>query len=156
MQAAIPQSGGMRVGAIQEANTMITYLLLLFFALLIVYIPRVPEIWFERFRHPAWQFFGLVIVFGVGDIYGWVHGVLASLAFALLISHAIMTKHDSFDSFDSFEDYLIRPNKGEKKHRWLSEKVLGENPFLIRDVPVSSYAIQDLSEVSMGTNHSSK
>jgi len=150
MQAPQPQIGGVRVGALQEANTMISYLLLLLFSLIIVYLPRVPEIWFERFRHPAWQFLGLVIVFGVGDIYGWIHGVLAALAFALLISHSIMSKNEAF------EDYLIRPNKGDEKHRWFSEKILRENPVLIRDVPVSSYAVQDLSEVSMGSNHSSK
>ena len=150
MQAPPPQIGGVRIGALEEAKVMINYLLLLLFALLIVYLPRVPEIWFERFRNPAWQFLGLVIVFGVGDLYGWIHGVLAALAFALLISHAVMSNKEAF------EDYLIRPNKGDEKHRWFSEKVLKENPLLIRDIAVSSYAVQDLSEVTMGTNHSSK
>ena len=142
------QYGGSHIG--QETKIMISHFLLLFIVLLIVYIPRVPDIWLKRIRKPLWQFFAIVLLFGITEIYGWIHGILAALAFALLLSHANITKTTEF-----FDDYIVDTNLGKKAKRWFSEKVMGENPYLIREHGISTTAVQDLSERNMGSSYTS-
>ena len=125
--------------------------------MLIVYSPRVPDVWFQRFRNPLWQFSAIVILFGVTELYGWVHGILAALAFALLLSHSNMTQTVPASSapvgapYEPFDDYIVETNLGQKAKRWFLEKVLGENPYLIRENSITTTAVQDLS----GRNSSS-
>jgi hypothetical protein len=145
------QSGGSRIG--EETKSMISHFLLLFIVLLIVYIPRVPASWLKRIRKPLWQFFAIVLLFGITEMYGWVHGILAALAFALLLSHASITKIT--ESTESFDDYIVQTNLGKKAARWFSEKVMGENPYLIREHGISTTAVQDLSERNMGSSYTS-
>ena len=145
------QNGGSRIG--QETKLMVCYFILLFLVLLIVYIPRVPDVWLQRFRNPLWQFLSIVILFGITELYGWVHGILGALAFALLLSRAHITK--ATEATENFDDYIVDTNLGKKSKRWFSEKVMGENPYLIRENAISTTAVQDLSERNMGSSYGS-
>ena len=147
------QSGGSRIG--QETKSMVCYFILLFLVLLIVYIPRVPDVWLERMRNPLWQFFSIVILFGITGLYGWIHGVLGALAFALLLSRAHMTHTKNQKNPEYFDDYIVDTNLGKKANRWFSEKVMGENPYLIRENSITTNAVQDLSERNMGSSYAS-
>ena len=142
------QIGGSRIG--QEARSMSSYFIVIFLALVIVYIPRIPDIWLKRFRSPLWQFIAIVLLFGITELYGWVHGILGALAFALLLSHTNLSRHT-----ESFDDYIIDTNLGKPSKRWFSEKVMDEHPFLIRENAISTVAVQDLSERNMGSSYSS-
>jgi hypothetical protein len=155
MTQPIIQSGGSRIG--EETKTMICYFILLFLTLLIVYIPRVPDVWLERMRNPLWQFFSIVILFGITGLYGWIHGVLGALAFALLLSRAHManTRNTNQRNTEYFDDYIVDTNLGKKTKHWFSEKVMGENPYLIRENSITTTAVQDLSERNMGSGYGS-
>jgi hypothetical protein len=39
-----------------------------------------------------------------------------------------------------------------RNHRWFLEKIMGENPILIHEKDVSTSAVQDMSEKSMGSS----
>jgi hypothetical protein len=39
-----------------------------------------------------------------------------------------------------------------ENHRWLGERIMGENPFMIRDKEVKTSAVQDFSEMNMGAS----
>ena len=54
-----------------------------------------------------------------------------------------------------FDDYIVDTNLGKKANRWFSEKVMGENPYLIRENSISTTAVQDLSERNMGSGYGS-
>jgi hypothetical protein len=144
--------GGVRPSVIEEGRTMMSFFVLLFLILCIVYTSRIPPVWFQRFRNPLWQFVGFVLVFGISDLFGWSHGILAALVFALLLSHAYVLAPRTNESF---VNYIIDKDC-KKDSRWFSERVLGENPFLIREITAPTSAIQDYSEKNMNSSHSSK
>ena len=170
--------GGARASAMDDSQLMIGIILLLGLTMISVYVNQIPGVWLARFRKVHWQAAGLFLVFVILSQFGWIHGTLAALAFALVVSAAVRRKdlaegfcgggggHGMICPADcpcrrqmttppialSSADVTIVPNK----QRWWSEKVLGENPFLIREKRVDTGAVQDLSERNMGASRSSK
>lgn len=165
MQAPPPPmtGGGPRPGVLEEGRYMISLFLLILLILLIVYTPRIPDAWFQRMRNPVWQFVGVILVFGISDVFGWTYGILAALAFALILSHSyalarapiVIPTGRTKEGFQVYP-YLVDTNGCGKDTRWLSERILGENPFLIREIPVATSAVQDDSEKNMNSSRSSK
>ena len=89
------------------------------------------------------------------SLYGYIHGILAALAFSLVVSHALRSGSEGLEELSSPVFLLdmiciILP----KSHRWFSERLLGENPIAINEDRVTTSAVQDLSERTMGTNSS--
>ena len=80
----------------------------------------------------------------------------ASRAFTLLISHAYGSAQHHV--LDGFQNYIVDRDGDPRtpEHRWLSEKIMGENPFLIKNIRVNTAAVQDDSEKSMYSSRSSK
>lgn len=147
-----------RITLFDEARTMICYFILLGLVLLSVYVSRVPPNVLRFFQGAVGQFIGIVLVIGLTSMYGWVHGVLAALAFALVLSRAMRARR--VEGFEEYIPAVVLPESQDtviipKNHRWFVEKVLGENPFLIREKEVTTQAVQDLSERGMGSNSSS-
>jgi hypothetical protein len=139
---------------------MSSYFLLLFLVLVSVYVSRIPEEVYAYFRNTLVQVLGLVCILGITHYYGLIHGILAALAFSLIISHALRSRPSSegfteytpaiFISSVDGDNTLVVP----KNHRWFGEKILGERPQLIREKGVSTSAIQDYSDRTMGTSSS--
>ena len=78
-----------------------------------------------------------------------MHGIVAALAYALVVSRAM---RGNMEGFSDLEDtYVISDT-----HRWFGEKIMNENPFIIRDKNVSTSAVQDMSEKSMGSSSSTR
>lgn len=156
-QVPQPQMGGMRTTLAQETSERVGALLLVGLVLVCVYVSRVPESVLNFFESKLGQIVGLFLVLGITGSYGWVHGILAALAYALVVSRAIRLSREGFMTysptvvFPANDDTVIIP----KKHRWFSEKVLGENPFLIREKEVKTSAVQDDSERGMGSSSAS-
>lgn len=106
----------------------------------------------------------LTITASIALLFGWPLGILAALMSALLIGaggiheKVIIKKgekreHGADETKEAFApDMNIRiiPDK----HKWLIERVLGENPLMIEDNTVSTSAIQDLSEKNPVSNGS--
>ena len=149
-----PQMGGLRYTAMDEIQTMIGHFLLIGLILTCVYVSRIPRDVLQRFRHSSYQMIGLLIVILITGRYGWIHGTLAALAYALIVSRAIRTINEGLIDFVpptiSFwpSDVEIVP----ENHRWLGERIMGENPFMIRDKEVKTSAVQDFSEMNMGAS----
>ena len=158
MSAPQSQTGGgiQRAKVLDEVQIMSGHILLLFLILVCVYVSRIPDSVLRKFTSTYYKIGGLFLIIVVTSAYGWVHGILAALAFALIVSRS--SRHaEGFMEYipamiltDSDETTLI-----DNSHRWLSEEILGYNPKAIRDKEVKTSAIQDMSETSKGS-HSSR
>jgi hypothetical protein len=161
--AAISQIGGMRMTALDEIQVMTGHFLLLALVLISVYVSRIPPSTLALFKNPVYQVLGLAAVILITNQYGWIHGILAALAFALVLSRALRTINEGFSSSEDLTNFipagiLIDSDTDiiPENQRWFVEKVLGENPFLIREKEVKTQAVEDSSEQSMGSSRSSK
>ena len=158
----LPQMGGVRIPVLEEIQIMLGYIVLVALVLISVYVSRIPTRVMNFAQHPVGQLVGFVLVVGVTMQYGWIHGVLAALAYALVISRAnreqqITSQATKEGLIDYVPAALIMEESGTtfvpQNHRWFVEKVMGENPFLIREKEVQTTAVQDLSERSMGSSN---
>ncbi len=157
----VPQVGGMRKALVDEITETGGAFILLGLVLMSVYVSRIPKEILGYFRTTLGQALGLGAVLFITATYGWTHGILAALAYSLVVSRALR-RGGAVESFDDIASYpaIVLPKTQDnviipKNHRWFVEKVLGENPFLIRDKEVNTSAVQDLSERGMGPNSSS-
>jgi hypothetical protein len=148
------QQGGYRMPVLHECAIMIGHAILIGLVLLSVYVSRIPSGVLDKFSRLPYQFLGLLAVVSITGVYGWIHGILAALAFVLIVSRALRRTREGLIDYDvpaviidDSEETDIVPGK----HRWFSEKVLGENPFLVRERIVSTSAVQDMSERGSGT-----
>jgi hypothetical protein len=148
---------GFQTPVLDEIRIMSSYFLLIFLVLVSVYVSRIPESVYSYFRSTWVQALGFVGVVGITSVYGPIHGILAALAFALVLSHALRSKTEGFTEYTPAvyisgdgDNTIVIP----KNHRWFGEKVLGERPQLIREKQVNTSAVQDLSERTMGTGSS--
>jgi hypothetical protein len=148
--------GPVRAKVLDDMHTMSGNVFLVFLVLLSAYVSRIPDSILIKFRSIYYTIGGLFFIVGITTAYGWVHGILAALAFALIVSR-------SSRQAEGFMEYvpamLFGDSDGttiiDNSHRWLSEKVLGNNPKLIRDKEVKTSAVQDMSETNKGS-HSSR
>jgi hypothetical protein len=155
------QQGGVRSFAIDEIKTMSGYFILIGLILASVYVSRIPSETVAMFNSTLVQFLGLAAVVGITVQYGWIHGILAALVFALIVSRAVRQKKEGFSNItvdyvplgantliiEDPESIVVPEN-----HKWFVEKVMGENPFIIREKNVKTNAVQDMSERSMGSS----
>jgi hypothetical protein len=152
-----PQTGGNRLSVKDEISVMTGHFILLALVLVSVYSSRVPFPVLKRMRSLWYQVLGLLVVIGITACYGWIHGILAVLAYALVVSRALRSGTEGMTDFGV--PILLTDSDGTSivtdEHRWFSEKVLGENPFLVREKEVKTSAVQDLSERNMGTGYGS-
>lgn len=162
-QTQTPQGGGMRPIVLNEFITMGGYFLLISLILLCVYVSRVPKTTLALFKHPIYQSLGLFFIILITLYFGWVHGIVAALAFSLVISNAYRENVEGMADYIPLdgEALIIEDSNSEntiipRKHRWFVEKVLGENPVLIQEKEVQTNAVQDMSERSMGSSSVSK
>lgn len=153
----VPQTGGNRISVKDEISVMTGHFLLLALVLVSVYSSRVPFPVLKRMRSMWYQFLGLLVVIGITACYGWLHGILAVLAYALVVSRALRSGTEGMTDLivpvfltDSDDTNIVTD-----EHRWFSEKVLGENPFLVREKEVKTTAVQDLSERNMDSGYGS-
>ena len=154
---SIAGGGVIKAKVLDDMHTMSSSVFLVFLVLLSAYMSRIPDSVLIKFRSIYYKIGGLFGIVILTSTYGWVHGVLAALAFALIISRS--SRHA-----EGFMEYIPALLIGgdsdgttiiDNSHRWLSEKVLGYNPKLIRDKEVTTSAVQDLSETSK-SSHSSR
>lgn len=161
------QMGGARGGKVSiinpvldEIQVMAGHFLLIALVLISVYVSRIPPTILEKFKGTGVQIISLLVVVFITGRYGWIHGILAALCFALIVSRAL--KAPSLTGIkEGMSNYVpivldaTNPDFVLPKHRWFVERVLGENPLVINEKEVNTAAVQDLSEKSFGGNKSS-
>jgi hypothetical protein len=152
------QVGGVQSPVIEEIQLMSGHFLLLFLILVSVYVSRIPPSISDKMKDMKYQLLGFILIIIITMYYGYVHGILAALAFTLLVSHALRNPNEVLGFQNYVPSSLLNDNTStvfvEQNQRWFGEKVLGENPYIIREKGVNTSAIQDLSERNMGTNSS--
>jgi len=142
-----------RAKVLDEVQVMSGHIILAFLVLVSVYVSRIPTQVLSKFKYSLYQILGLFGIIALTTSYGWIHGIIATLAFVLVVSRA-------YRSTETFADYVpsvFLTSEGvaiDQSHLWLSEKILGENPILIRDKDVKTSAIQDLSQTSTKSSSS--
>jgi len=153
------QNGGapkVEYPVVKEIIEMFGHFLLLFLVLVCVYSPRIPDSVVRMFRKWWVQVLSILAIMTVTNCYGYVHGVLAALAFSLILSHSLHEPEGFQDGcnvpilLSDTDTMVFIP----KTHRWFGEKILGEHPVAIREDRVNTSAVQDLSERTMGTGSS--
>ena len=148
------QQGGYRMPVLHECALMTGHALLVGLVLISVYVSRIPSDVLSKFARLPYQFLGVLAVVIITSIYGWIHGILAALAFVLVVSRALRRTREGLVDYDSGPAVIIADGQETDivpgKQRWFSEQVLGENPFLLRERTVSTGAVQDMSERGSG------
>ena len=136
------QQGGMNSLQVLMMNLDSPFKLLYGFILIliIVYSPMIPFEYRDFTDSILGRIFGVIIIYGVVESFGWVYGLLTALAFLLIINGAPRVERTTLEAFDG------GGSVSEKKvigRRWFVEKVLGENPKKIATDRVTTSAIED-------------
>jgi hypothetical protein len=151
-----PAVGGgiIKAKVLDEIQEMSGHILLIVLVLVCVYVSRLPESILNRFKTTLYKVGGLVLIVLITVTYGWVHGILATLAFALIISHVSRQQSEGFAEYipGLTSERTVVPTS----QRWLNERILGENPYIISETSVNTSAVQDFSEKNMGSSRSSR
>lgn len=153
-------AGAVRMPVLDEIQVMSGHFLLIFLILVSVYVSRIPRSTMMLFKHPVVQLLSLSTIFLITAKYGWIHGIIAALAVALVLTRAMRVQPAVQGTTEGMVDYIPATFIVEdsettvipQNHRWFVEKVLGENPAIIHEKEVNTSAIQDLSERSMGSS----
>jgi hypothetical protein len=151
------QQGGYRMPVLDECGIMVGHAVLIGLVLLSVYVSRIPSEVLDKFSRLPYQFLGLLAVVSITGVYGWIHGILAALAFTLIVSHSLRRTREGLEDYDGPAVLIADSQETDivpDKQRWFVEKVMGENPFLVRERTVSTSAVQDLSDRGSGTGSS--
>jgi len=154
----VTQSGGVQQPVVDEIIQMTGHFSLLFLVLVCVYVSRIPNDILYKFKKTWVQVLGVLGIMTLTSLYGYIHGILAALAFSLVVSRALRDSSEGFAG-SCYTPVLFLDNDDSttfipKSHKWFGEKILGENPIAIREDRVTTSAVQDLSERTMGTNSS--
>ena len=149
-------SGGGPVSAkvLDEVHVMSGHIVLVFLVLVCAYTSRIPNAILGKFKSSLYKICSLILIILLTSMYGWIHGIIATLAFALVVSRAY--RHT--EGFTTYEPGVYTDDTTiiDSSHKWLIEEILGQTPKAIRDKEVSTTAVQDMSEKNMGSSHSSR
>ncbi len=137
------QQGGM-INPIQLFinNLDSPYKLLLGFLLIlvIVYAPYVPIEVRQFMDSMIGRVTGIGIIYGVIHSFGWVYGLLATLAFLIVLQSAPRLEYvEGFNGGGSINEKKVIGKK------WFVERVLGENPKKIETDKVQTSAVEGIS-----------
>jgi hypothetical protein len=142
--------GGFRVqmeDLFSKYEQPVAFLVGAFATLVIVFLNKIPK----EVRQQADSLPGraLLLTFTVlvTILFGWPLGVLTGLMSALLIGAGGVTPVAITEGFAPDFNVKLVPTK----EKWFVEKLLGENPLLIEDTVIDTYAVQDLTERNTGS-----
>lgn len=146
MSATITQSGGVNSLQMLIATLDSPYRLLFgaLMILLIVFPSSVPTEYRSFADTILGRILGIGAVYGVIQTFGWVYGLLTTLAFMMILYGA--------PRLDYIEGFNGGGSINEKKivgKRWFVEKVLGESPKKIETDKVQTSAIEGITSGSM-------
>ena len=137
----------MRIG---QSDYPIEYLVGLVLAVIIVYAGQIPAPYVAFVDSVGGRLVGIVGVLAVLRYFGWIYGVLAALAFMVLMRGAVVAGEEGFTGQRPGEGFTNQIVKERIGGRWYVERVLGEQPEVIDTDVVSTAAVTDNSQRSMG------
>jgi hypothetical protein len=112
--------------------------------LVIVYAPVIPA----EYRIFADSLLGRVVavaaIYGVVEAFGWVYGLLAAMAYILVLNGAPRLDAIGLEGFDGGGTVSEKKIIGK---RWFVDKVLGEHPKKIATDRVYTSAVEDFTDM---------
>lgn len=156
MKGVTQYGGALDSSVVKDTVRMLIYSYFIVLILLIVYMPSVSNETIRQYDSYLYRGIGLFLVAFSALCLGWTYGILSALAYALFLSRLSIQISPFTDrrAIESFQNYIVP--LATQPHRWLSEQILGENPFMIRQVPVNTSAVQDYSEKNYVSSRSSR
>ena len=127
----------MQIGA---SNYPIEILFGLILAVLIVYAGQIPLLYRDFMDSMTGRIIGIVAVLSVVQWCGWMYGLLAALAY-LVVLHTVPRGGE-----EGFTSQIVKETIGR---RWYVERVLGERPELIDTEKVTTTVVSDNSQRGM-------
>lgn len=125
----------MQIGA---GNYPIEILFGLILAVLVVYAGQIPLPYRDFMDSMTGRIIGIVGVLSVVQWCGWMYGLLAALAY-LVVLHTVPRA-------EGFTSQIVKETIGR---RWYVERVLGERPELIDTEKVTTTVVSDNSQRGM-------
>jgi hypothetical protein len=104
--------------------------------LLIVYSSVIPASVISYADSTLGRIIGLGVIYATTTRLSWIYGLLASLAFLVLLRSSVTRAQEGFYGGPVTE----KPRIGK---RWFVEKVLGEDPLMIATEKVVTQPVQD-------------
>ena len=144
--------------------------------ILLVFPNIIPPYVIDLFENPFIQIASILCIFGAMYVFGPFLALLLSLVFLFIWSINNSDVPDAIDvsdasgnnqseGFHNFKPsfvpdglrntYVVLQNKGEDE-RWLVERILKEQPYIIKEDVIKTSAIQDDSGRDMSNSRSSR
>jgi len=102
--------------------------------LIIVYSSKIPLEYRIFVDSILGRVFGVAIIYGITQTFGWIYGLLTAMAFLLILNGS--PRSEGFDGGGSVTE------KNTVGPRWFVERVLGERPYHIATDKVMTTAIE--------------
>ena len=125
------------VDFIEKTKSFQIGLLYIFYTLMIVFKEQIPASYYRQADTFLGRLFIVVSVYGITMYYSWILGILAAIAYALLLG----LPQSIQEGFGSGGETSLQVVPSTKK--WFVEKVLKENPVAIEEEKVVTSAVQD-------------
>lgn len=150
------QIGGLReslLDFLKRTSSFQSVLLYILFILMIVFKNMIPPVIYEQADTFLGRLLAIFIVAFLTNQYGWILGLLAALAVALLLG--LPKGHSFSEGFGSGGETALQVIPTKKK--WYVERALHENPIAIEEEKVVTSAVQNDSPsgVSGGVQNTS-
>lgn len=140
------QIGGVKKGLLEfleKSRPTQSLLLYICITLMIVFKEQIPVGVYRQLDSFPGRLLILFILVTFVHVYGWILGLLAAIAFALLLG----LPHPLTEGFGSGGETSIQVIPTEK--RWFVEKLFKEHPVAIEEEKVVTDAVQDDSPGSL-------
>ncbi len=134
------QIGGVQKGLLEfleQSRPTQALFLYICITLMIVFKEQIPVGVYTQLDSTVGRVLILFILVTFVQVYGWILGLLAAVAFALLIG----LPRPITEGFGSGGETSIKIISSDKK--WFVEKVFGENPIAIEEEKVVTEAVQN-------------
>ena len=139
-------------------------------ALVLVFPNVIPPYLVDLFENPFIQVTSILCIFGAMYVFGPFLALLLSIVFLFIwsINNSDMpdasgnSQSEGFQNFkpsfmpsDLRNTYVVTENKGADE-RWFIERVLKEQPYIIKEDAIETSAVQDDSGRDMSSSRSSR
>ena len=144
--AGLPPTSAQQTGGyIDEARSIISIMIPVALGLGIVFSKKIPDSVVAPIQTPLGNLMGMVAVVGIAVGLGILQAIIAAILLLLLLSKDVEPSKEGFAPDTPMRRVIT------DKHKWFSEIILNEDPYLIEEDTITTNAVQDLTEKGSGS-----